>query len=687
MRTRVTTRQRSLGLRTLAAFTSWAALGLLIGGMARAQSEVAGKTGALYGDVGFENDCSEEHKRFNYEILFHGRVSAGTRAFRECIDQELRSSYGSCDGDPHEGATIDAQIDRLVEVAQSRNDVEIECTGGAGNASAAIGTYGMRGPERFAWGPWFANVLRQTKLGRICTATERDPGPQPDDCRWLDYPWPFSQAADTVWHEVAHQHGYKHGDGDSSASQAARDCGREKEPGWHYQRNTAPYLLGFCVGKIIDDAGSRCGDVRGCPFPNMLNLPVSYGSRTCGCVFDPRGHIATLLARDGRLEAVQVTGGAGGWVGDWNVGTENHVRASGRFTTTRHSQILISSAWGLGVLTLTERERASPTMIPNGRRIEGWVVDTNSQRLSGIGDLTGDGRDDVVITSGWGLGVISLGRGESRVPAMIENGERAGDWVVATGNMSIESVGDVVGDDRAEIFVSSGWGYGLLGVVEGRFTSPEMIPNGRRIGGWVVDSHGQRVRGLGDLTGDGKADIVITSGWGLGVLSAHSGKLESPVMVKNGTRVGDTLIDTNGAFRVYGIADMDADGRDELLVGDGSGIAALERASDGLRQKAFARRGERVDGWVVDPTTQDFQPMGDIDGSSGADILATSSWGVGVLRVADGRFRTSALHRNGAITGGWQVRSADHFFAGSRLTADGHGGFFAFRSDSRARVD
>lgn len=72
-------------------------------------------------------------------------------------------------------------------------------------------------------------------------------------------------------------------------------------------------------------------------------------------------------------------------------------------------------------------------------------------------------------------------------------------------------VADYDGDGRAEVFVSSPWGIGLLKFVDGTLTAPMMQPNGTRFDGWLLNTADNRFGPIGDYDGDGRAEILITS--------------------------------------------------------------------------------------------------------------------------------------------------------------------------------
>lgn len=185
------------------------------------------------------------------------------------------------------------------------------------------------------------------------------------------------------------------------------------------------------------------------------------------------------------------------------------------------------------------------------------------------GDVNGDGFDDLVTGADSGAGPhvkVFNGRTGSELhsffayPAGFTGGVR-----VATGDLN--------GDGHADIITGSGPGgsphvkvFDGVNLAEIRSF---LAYSGTFTGGVFVAS--------GNIAGAGRADLITGAGAGAG---AH-------VKVFN----GNTLTELhsffaysppfNGGVRVAS-ADMDGDGRDEILTAPGSGTAALVRIFDGL---------------------------------------------------------------------------------------------------------
>jgi hypothetical protein len=231
------------------------------------------------------------------KIIRYGRTAAVSTAFRQCMARAMTSSvtrtyggtfgpYRRCTGDPWYGSTQQKQLDKIVDMSLSLNDLHVNCSGGSGNASVAGSDqhgYMHAHDETFSWAGWFANV--QAQVGQpACTGVATPPG-----CRYLPYPWPYTQAAGITWHEVSHTHGYTHGANDQAGALPA--CGYAGDATWHFQRNTMPYIVGDCIEEVLARSGARCGahvegDLENCG-TGRLRLVEGFDATTCTCVRDP----------------------------------------------------------------------------------------------------------------------------------------------------------------------------------------------------------------------------------------------------------------------------------------------------------------------------------------------------------------------------------------------------------------
>jgi hypothetical protein len=127
---------------------------------------------------------------------------------------------------------------------------------------------------------------------------------------------------------------------------------------------------------------------------------------------------------------------------------------------------------------------------------------------------------------------------------MAPNGTRFGGWLLNTGDNSFGPARDYDGDGQAEILVTSPWGVGLLKLSGTTFTAPMMQPNGTRFGGWLLETSDNRLGTGANYGGSGAAELLVTSPWGIGILAQTGSTMDAPMMAPNGTRFGGWLLNT-----------------------------------------------------------------------------------------------------------------------------------------------
>jgi murein DD-endopeptidase MepM/ murein hydrolase activator NlpD len=247
------------------------------------------------------------------------------------------------------------------------------------------------------------------------------------------------------------------------------------------------------------------------------------------------------------------------------------------------SQVAVSLSNGDGTFRTPITSTPSPT---NGftTNVGGWTNNNLYPRM--LGDVNGDGRDDIV---GFGISQVSVslsnGSGSFSTPInstpSSTNGFTTGVGGWTDNNTYPRMLGDVNGDGRDDIvgfganrvFVSLSNGNGTFGVpIASLPSSTNGFTTG--VGGWTNNNTYPRM--LGDVNGDGRDDIV---GFGTNhvfvSLSNGNGTFGVPIASLPSSTNGFTTgvggwTDNNNYPRV--LADVNGDNRDDIVGFGGSSV-------------------------------------------------------------------------------------------------------------------
>ncbi len=242
----------------------------------------------------------------------------------------------------------------------------------------------------------------------------------------------------------------------------------------------------------------------------------------------------------------------------------------------------------------------------DGNNVEGWPQKTGDRITSSpaIGDL---------IPSKPGLEIV-VGSEDNYTYAWHSNGSLVNGFPVDLGEqvvISSPALGDITGDGKLEIIIGTYPHKGLLYVIKS---------DGTFLQGWPkpvcqigLDNSG--IFGspaLGDLTGNGKPEIVVLSLNGLLTVLNQNGELWS---------VEAFIVSQSSPT----IADIDGDEEPEIIV------AGTSNETYQWSLTVYERYGSKVKGWPVEvfdygtqsqPTVADLDEDGDIE-----LILATGTYG------------------------------------------------------------
>ena len=190
-----------------------------------------------------------------------------------------------------------------------------------------------------------------------------------------------------------------------------------------------------------------------------------------------------------------------------------------------------------------------------------------------IADLNGDGRPDIIVattyseTNGDGAAAVLLGNGDGTFqPAMSFDSGGPYTYSVAAADLNGDGKVDLV---VADCSVSTGSSCGLFGVLLGKGDGtfgPVTTYSSGGVGPWSLT--------IADVNRDGKSDLVIgnlcqdADCGGDGVVAVLLGN-------GDGTFKAAMTYDSGGRTEVPAVADVNGDGKPDILVANGNGAAGV----------------------------------------------------------------------------------------------------------------
>jgi len=351
------------------------------------------------------------------------------------------------------------------------------------------------------------------------------------------------------------------------------------------------------------------------------------------------------------------------WIDGWNLDTKlNSIRGIGDIDGDGIAEFVITSGWGIGILKHDGSRWRQVIIAPDDTWFGEWrynaIVNKGKDKIQGVGNFTGGPAHEILLTSSWGIGVLGL-TGTTMTSVVAQpNGTKFGEWLFDSNTNQINGFGDMKGDGLDEIVITSNWGIGVLRAKGNTFNSLIVAPNGTKFGNWPFNSLQDVIHSVADFDGDSQSELLITSDWGIGILKLQTNKLISIAIHPNGSNLNGYKLNTKTA-KIAAVGKLSGDKQKCILIHDSDGLHLLQLKEGSLKQIAKLQNGKKANGWLLSKNDI-FGPVGDLDGDGSEEIVVKSGWGIGILKVKGDTFSCKSLHKYGTRLEDWILDQKDH---------------------------
>ncbi len=304
------------------------------------------------------------------------------------------------------------------------------------------------------------------------------------------------------------------------------------------------------------------------------------------------------------------------------------------------------------------------------QKIGDWRT-ARDNKYGGTGDFNNDGLTDIILTSDWGIGLLTCEEGKWKCLAAQKNGFGIGEYAFNSATDEIRGICDLDGDGKDELVAYNNWGVGILQWNEGVINVIYAAPDGTDFNGWKLRVDQDRVLGTGDTDGDKKEDLVLSSNWGIGILRYKNGKLDNLAMAPNGTTFDKNITFTTFKFKGIGAGDFDGDGLTEFIVAGDEAILFLRFHNFLIESVISIRKGTTIENFrEVNPAEDKIELIADLDGNLRDDFIIKGFSDMGYIKRSQDGFKSFTKFMAGTRAGEKRIAMEDRVIGAGDFNGD-----------------
>jgi len=348
------------------------------------------------------------------------------------------------------------------------------------------------------------------------------------------------------------------------------------------------------------------------------------------------------------------------WIDGWNyISKDNKITAIGDIDGDGIDEFVITSDWGIGIFKYDGIRFKACLTAPRNTQFGQWKYDSTINQgrdsIKATGKFTQTQKKEILIWSNWGIATLLFNGVTLNSSRIFENSAKLGNWTLNTANNTFAGIGNFDNDGRQDILLRTSSELGIISLNNSRHVY--MAANGTRFGEWNYKQT-DKIPLIGDFDGDGMDEILITSSWGIGILKMVAGTLTTVALYANGTNLNGYVVKNTDNFC---LADkFGATAKEGIILHSTKGMHYLELNNNRLSQITSVENGVIVNGWNINSAKDSLQRAGNMHGENRAEFLIRSPWGIGLFQVnASNKFQCLSLFAYDTMINDWYLQKND----------------------------